>query len=81
MKYRRKQEEIDAIQFLDIKQVHDFTGKSIDLEEDEHGQFLSIHGFEGIKKCRKLDWIVKNKLGSFQVIPQYLFLEMFEEIK
>lgn len=86
MKYKTKQQEINAIQlnrnFFDI--AKDFIGID-NIDEYNSGEFIedtlyiTIHTKHGVITAYEYEYIVNISKNEFIVLSEYMFKKMFEK--
>jgi len=77
MKYRKKPVIIDAVQFINSTDIHDFCGNSV--LEPIGKDYLEIITLEGIMVAQKGDWIIKGIKGEFYPCKPDIFEATYEK--
>lgn len=77
MKYRKKPVIIDAVQFINSTDIHDFCGNSV--LEPIGKDYLEITTLEGIMIAQKGDWIIKGIKGEFYPCKPDIFEATYEK--
>lgn len=77
MKYRKKPVIIDAVQFINSTDIHEFCGNSV--REPIGKDYLEITTLEGIMIAQKGDWIIKGIKGEFYPCKPDIFEATYEK--
>lgn len=76
MKYRKKPVVVDAVQFNNSADIHEFCGDFV--REPVGEDYLEIKTLEGIMRASKGDYIIKGVNGEFYPCKPDIFEKTYE---
>lgn len=79
MKYRKKPVVIEAVQFINSADIHEFCGKKV--REPVGESFLEIETLEGVMKAMPGDFIIKGVKGEFYPCKPDIFEKTYEKVE
>ena len=79
MKYRKKPVVIEAEQFNNSADIHEFCGDKV--REPVGEDFLEIATLEGIMRANKGDFIIKGVHGEFYPCKPDMFDKTYEKVE
>lgn len=78
-KYVKKPVVIEAVQFINSADIHEFCGDKV--REPVGEDYLEIETLEGTMRASKGDYIIKGIRGEFYPCKPDIFEATYEEIK
>lgn len=76
MKYRKKPVVIEAEQFINSADIHEFCGDKV--REPVGKDYLEIETLEGVMRANKGDFIIKGVNGEFYPCKPDIFEKTYE---
>ena len=79
MKYRKKPVVIEAVEFINSADIHEFCGEY--AREPVGETFMEIITLEGIMKASLGDYIIKGINGEFYPCKPDIFEKTYEKVE
>ena len=78
-KYRKKPVVIEAVQFNNSADIHEFCGAKV--REPVGEIYLEIETLEGVMRANIGDWIIKGIFGEFYPCKPDIFEKTYELVE
>lgn len=79
MKYRKKPVVIEAVQFINPADIHEFCGDK--AREPLDADYMEIVTLEGVMRANKGDYIIKGIKGEFYPCKPDIFEASYEKVE
>ncbi|TCX53838.1 hypothetical protein [Dehalobacter sp. 14DCB1] len=79
MKYRKKPVVIEAVQFNNSADIHEFCGEKV--REPIGVDYMEIETLEGIMRANNGDFIIKGINGEFYPCKPDIFEKTYEKVE
>ena len=80
-KYRKKPVEVEAVQYLREKNIHECLDFCSDMNYNAKDNEYHISTLEGDMKVTEGDYIIKGVQGEFYPCKPDIFLATYEEVE